>query len=192
MNIVTEERLALVGVMGATCRTEQDLSSCPWGPGLSTQPACGQSMTEWGQEDTMMRVTIGLIMVVMGLTMGMIRHRMKLRAWGKSVAQASKAGRLGKMSLKSTLSVLSMAGAMVLFSSIDSALAPDDLLGRQWLASEKAEYLAEMAKREPSWYSHSWTISGSIICFTIMFVGGSLGICWGRGKRRRGGDKERR
>ena len=87
----------------------------------------------------MMRVTIGLIMVV-------IRHVMKLRAWGKSVAQASKAGHLGKMSLKSTLSVLSMAGAMALFSSIDSALAPDDLLGHQWLASKKAEYLAKIAK----------------------------------------------
>ena len=117
--------------------------------------------------------------------MGMICHGMKPREWGKSVAQASKAGRLGKMSLKSTLSILSMAGAMALFSSIDSALAPDDLLGCQWLASEKADYLAEMAKCEPSWYSKPWTISGSIICFAIMFVGGSLGLCWSRDKKKR-------
>ena len=94
----------------------------------------------------MMRVTVGLIMVIMGLSMGMIRHGMKPRAWGRQVAQASKAGRLGKMSLKSTLSVLSMAGVMALFSSIDSALALDDLLGHQWLASKKAEYLAKIAK----------------------------------------------
>ena len=93
-----------------------------------------------------MKVTVGLIMVVMGLMMGMIHHGMKQRAWGQSVAQVSKAGQLGKMSRKSTLSVLSMAGVMALFSSIDSALVPDDLLGHQWLASEKADNLAEMAK----------------------------------------------
>ena len=91
-----------------------------------------------------------------------------------------------------------MAGAMALFSSIESALAPDDLLGRQWLATEKANYLTEIAEREPGWYAKPWTISGSIICFVILFSGGSLGICkcrkmrGGNVDRREGGDEERR
>ena len=42
--------------------------------------------------------------------------------WNNKTVSAKKMGKLGDMSLKSTLSVLLMAGAMALFASIEQAL----------------------------------------------------------------------
>ena len=129
-------------------------------------------------------------MVLLGLTLGMIRHGMKPKGWGSSLVQVSKAGKIGKMSLKGTLSVLSMAGAMPPFSSIESALVPDNLLGCQWLAAEKAKYLSEMASKELGWFQKPWSISGSIICMVILCSGGGLGIC--KCRKMRSGGQDRR
>ena len=103
----------------------------------------------------------------------MLKMGQKPKPWGVRVAKASRARKLGEISLKTTLSMLSMVGSMALFSSIEQALAPDDLVGRQWIASEKAAYLKEMAAG--SWFQKPWTIYGCVICLLIMTCGGSLG-----------------
>ena len=92
---------------------------------------------------------------------------------------------MGVMSLKSTLSVLSMAGAMALFASIEQSLQHNgDAEGLEWLRKEKEAYLKEISLMEPGWFSKPWTISGSIICVLILFSSSSLGICHCRNKRR--------
>ena len=58
------------------------------------------------------------------------------RGWSNKIVSAKKMGKLGDMSLKSTLSVLSMAGAMALFASIEQALQPGDTEGLQWVKRE--------------------------------------------------------
>ena len=127
-----------------------------------------------------MKTTFVMIILV-GLAAGLLRPGPKPRAWGKSITWASKAGKLGELSLKSTLSMLTMAGVMALFTSIETALAPDDLVGKQWIAAQKAEYLKEMG--ELNWYRKLWTILGAIICLMIITVGGSLGL-WGSRRKR--------
>ena len=86
--------------------------------------------------------------------MGLYRHGLPnrglpRRGWASKLASAKNTGKLGEMSLKSSLSVLSMAGAMALFSSIEAALQPDDIAGHKWLEAEHAKYLEEAARKEP-------------------------------------------
>ena len=131
-----------------------------------------------GCEEDKMNTTV-VMCLLLGVVVGMgqagiMKMGARPKPWGTGVTRASRAGRLGQMSLKATLASLSMAGSMALFASIESALAPDDFVGRQWLAEQKAEYLREM--NESNWYSKPWTISGAIICFLIISIGGSLGI----------------
>ena len=76
----------------------------------------GQAVTshrQIGEEERIrtMKFHIGIIMIILGLSMGIYRHGLQPRGWGSQLASASKAGKIGKMSLKSTLSVLSMVGA---------------------------------------------------------------------------------
>ena len=59
--------------------------------------------------------------------------------WGMRVNKAGRVGKLGEISLKSTLSALSMAGSLALFSAIKSALQLDDVIGHQWLKQQKEE-----------------------------------------------------
>ena len=97
------------------------------------------------------------------------------------------------MSLKSTLSVLSMAGAMALFASIEQSLQHNgDAEGLELLRKEKEAYLNEISLMEPRWFQKPWTISGSIICFLILFSSGSLGICHCRNKIMRTQEREER
>ena len=129
-----------------------------------------------------MKIHFGVCLILLGISMGLYRHGLPNRGLpgrglGARIASASKAGKIGEMSLKSSLSVLSMAGAMALFLSIESALQPDDIAGHKWIEAECAKYLDEVARKEPGWFRKPWTISGSIICFLIIFSGGSLGIC---------------
>ena len=65
-----------------------------------------------------------------------------------------------------------MAGSLALFSTIESALAPNDVVGRAWLKQEKAEYLEQMRP----WFKKPWTWSGIIVMALIMTVGGGLGF----------------
>ena len=99
---------------------------------------------------------------------------------GAKIGRASKAGCLGEVSLKSTLSVLTMAGSLALFNTIESALAPDDVVGRAWLEQEKAEYMEQMWP----WFKKPWTWSGIIVMVLIMTVGGGLGFRSKRSKRK--------
>ena len=100
--------------------------------------------------------------------------------WGAKVGQASKAGRLREVSLKSTLSVLTMAGSLALFSTIENALAPDDTVGRAWLENEKAEYLETMCP----WFKKPFTLAGIIVMVLIITIGGGLGVKSRRSKKK--------
>ena len=51
--------------------------------------------------------------------------------WGSRVNKAGRVGKLGEISLKSTHRALSMASSLALFSAIESALQPDDIVGHQ-------------------------------------------------------------
>ena len=92
--------------------------------------------------------------------------------WGAKVGKAAKAGRLGELSLKSTLGALSMAGSLALFSTIESALEPSDMIGYAWLEREKQEYLEEMKL----WYRKPMWLSGVVIMFIIIMAGGGVGL----------------
>ena len=103
--------------------------------------------------------------------------------WGTRVNKAGRVGKLGEISLKSTLGVLSMAGSLALFSAIESALQPDDIVGHQWLQAQKEEWQYEMWP----FYHKPFAIAGVIIMLMIL-SGGGLGL---RARMRRQDERKR-
>ena len=59
--------------------------------------------------------------------------------WSSKVLKAGKLGKLGEMSLKSTLGALSMVGSLVLFSAIEASIEPDNVIGHKWLKAQKQQ-----------------------------------------------------
>ena len=152
-----------------------------------------------------------IFMVILGLSLGLYRSGLSGRrvgglnsrsglgssglgssSWTSKIAKSKKLGRLGDLSLKSTLSILSMSAAMVLFSQIEQSLQYNgDVEGLEWLKREKQSYFNNLSIMDP-WMSKPWTISGSIICILILFSTGSLGLCHCRNRRMRIQEREER
>ena len=83
---------------------------------------------------------------------------------GAKIAQASRVGKLGQLTLKSTLGALSLTASMALFDALQSAMEQKgNSLGLQWLAREKSEYLADT---DPIWKRPS-AVGG---CFVMIFI----------------------
>ena len=113
-------------------------------------------------------------------------------SWSNKITKSKQLGKLGDLSLKSTLSMLSMSAAMVLFSQIEQALQYNgDVEGLEWLKGKKQSYLNDLSVMDPLMAMH-WTISGSIICVLILFSTGSLGLCHCRNRRMRMQQREER
>ena len=127
------------------------------GPTRSRAGWLGQYTSD--NQRRMMRAHL-VVMVLIGLTVSLYRSGLHGRrglsgsSWANKIANSKKLGRFGDMSLKSTLSVLSMAGAMALFASIESSLLQNgDTEGLEWLKKEKEAYLNEISLMEPGWFS---------------------------------------
>ena len=72
-----------------------------------------------------MKWTLLLVMGLMGLYVQPTVCRLKpsvAAKWSNRVGKALSVGKLGEISLKSTLGALSMAGSLALFSAIEAAL----------------------------------------------------------------------
>ena len=139
-----------------------------------------------------------ILIAILGLSLGLYRSGRRVsglgsrsgfgspgigNSWSSKITKSKQLGKLGDLSLKSTLSVLSMSTAMVLFSQIEQALQYNgDVEGLELLKGQKQSYLNDLSVMDPL-MARPWTISGSIICVLILFSTGSLGLCHCRNRR---------
>ena len=88
--------------------------------------------------------------------------------WSSKVLKAGKLGKLGEMSLKSTLGALSMVGSLVLFSAIEASIEPDDMIGHEWLKAQKQQWQED----QRPFYRKPFTIGGTGVILMILAAGG--------------------